>query len=203
MNDELPIVTPDFFSSELDKTRQFSRKISKMGGPYAKSDRIKRRNEVFRLHFSMGYSTVKIAQLLQVNRHTIESDIKYGYSILSKEWEKGKIESWFMKQIYRLEEQRTRLLEKLNEFTGKEYLSIENLLKEIDVKIFHMEKDVMLSTDAIHDKSVKKINEYYKTNFPEERVMSLYDFFRVSTKTFDKINEMIEKDHQDNDESWL
>ena len=58
MSDELPIVTPEFLSSELDRTIQ--KPIKKIGGPYTKNDRVKRRNEVFRLHFSIGYSAVKL-----------------------------------------------------------------------------------------------------------------------------------------------
>ena len=158
---------------------------------------------MFRLHFSLGYSAVKISDMLRVNRHTIESDIKQGYSILSKEWEKSNVESWFMKQIYRLEEQRTRLLKKLESSTGREYLSTENLLKEIDVKIFYMQKDVLTSNDTIHEINIKIINRYLKQNFSEDRVVSIFGYRKVSAKTEEAINEMIKKDQQENVESWL
>lgn len=35
----------------------------KNGGPYSKDDRGKRQNEVFRLHFELGYPATKIADL--------------------------------------------------------------------------------------------------------------------------------------------
>jgi len=194
MSDELPTVTPEFLSSELDKTIQFPKK----GGPYTKGDRVKRRNEVFRLHFSLGYSAIKIAQLMNVNRHTIESDIKYGYSILAKEWNRSTIDSWFMKHVYRLEEQRTRLLEKLNGLTGREYLTTEQLLKEIDVKIFYMIKDVMTSIETNAQMIIKKINGELEKYSIQERLITPFDYIRVSTKTRDKIIEMIKNDHQEN-----
>ena len=49
----------------------------KDGGPYTKDERTKRQNEVARLHFEYGYSAVKIAEMMKVNRNTINSDIKY------------------------------------------------------------------------------------------------------------------------------
>ena len=104
---DLPSISPQFFEDyKLDRTRQ---KSTKNGGPYTKNDRKKRRDEVFRLHMSQGYSAVKISQILKVNRHTIDSDIAYGYSILAKDWDRGDINSWLMKQIYRLEELRAEL----------------------------------------------------------------------------------------------
>lgn len=57
----------------------------KDGGPYTKDERTKRQNEVARLHFEYGYSAVKIAEMMKVNRNTINSDIKYLYSEIKKE----------------------------------------------------------------------------------------------------------------------
>ena len=57
----------------------------KEGGPYTKDERTKRQNEVARLHFEYGYSAVKIAGMMRVNRNTINSDIKYLYSSIKEE----------------------------------------------------------------------------------------------------------------------
>jgi len=60
----------------------------KSGGPYSKDEREKRQNEVFRLHFEFGYSAVKIADLMKINRNTrlgysnrnfLHTIINYGY----------------------------------------------------------------------------------------------------------------------------
>ena len=54
----------------------------KNGGPYSRDDREKRQNEVFRLHFEFGYPATRIAELMNINRNTINADIKYWYSTL-------------------------------------------------------------------------------------------------------------------------
>ena len=60
------------------------KKLSKKGGPYSKNDKEKRMNEVYRLHFEYGYSARKIAELMKVNRNTINADIDYWFSRISK-----------------------------------------------------------------------------------------------------------------------
>ena len=48
----------------------------KMGGPYTKQEQQIRRDKVFELHFEQGYSALKIAKILDVNRNTINKDIE-------------------------------------------------------------------------------------------------------------------------------
>ena len=52
----------------------------KTGGPYPKDERVKRQNEVGRLYFEFGYSATKISSMMNVNRNTINQDIKSLYS---------------------------------------------------------------------------------------------------------------------------
>ncbi len=42
----------------------------KKGGPYTKQEKEDRQIEVNKLHFEYGYSAVKIAEMLNVNRKT-------------------------------------------------------------------------------------------------------------------------------------
>ena len=53
-------------------------KSEKNGGPYPIQAKKTRRDEVFRLHFDYGYSARKIADMLKINRNTINSDITSG-----------------------------------------------------------------------------------------------------------------------------
>ena len=46
-------------------------------GPYTKQELENRRNEVYRLHFEYRYSVRKIAELMKINRNTINGDIKH------------------------------------------------------------------------------------------------------------------------------
>ena len=157
--DELRGIT-EVFIEENKKTPHNTH--HKRGGPYNKKDRIKRRSEVFKLHFEYGYSAVKIADMMNINRHTINGDISYWYSKLSKEWNDHDVDSWYMKQIHRLESQRTRLIENLEkEDNIHNKLAIEKVILEIDNKIIQ---------------SIARIDTSCKTamkNFVEERVSEL------------------------------
>ena len=149
---------------------------NKKGGPYTKDDQEKRRNEVYRLHFEYGYSAVKIAELMKINRNTINSDISFLYSQISKDWKNYDIGSWIIKQFQRLEEQRTRLseeLEKQDQLNNK--LVIERLIFDIDNKITQIITKVMpsqsflfskIDLDQIKDDSIKEIVRYLVTKNP-------------------------------------
>ena len=54
-------------------------------GPYPKDERVRRQNEVSRLHFEYGYSATKISSVMKVNRNTINQDIKSLYSEIKEE----------------------------------------------------------------------------------------------------------------------
>ncbi|GFN40538.1 MAG: conserved hypothetical protein [Marine Group I thaumarchaeote] len=149
---------------------------NKKGGPYTKNDQEKRLNEVYRLHFEYGYSAVKIAELMKINRNTINSDISFLYSQISKNWKNYDIGSWIIKQFQRLEEQRTRLseeLEKQDQLNNK--LVIERLIFDIDNKITQIITKVMpsqsflfskIDLDQIKDDSIKEIVRYLATKNP-------------------------------------
>ena len=57
------------------------------GGPYTKQEQEQRYKQVYELHFEKGYSALKIAQILGVNRNTVNSDIRYWYAQLSSQIE--------------------------------------------------------------------------------------------------------------------
>ena len=106
----------------------------KEGGPYTKDERTKRQNEVARLHFEYGYSAVKIAEMMKVNRNTINSDIRYLYSSIKEEL-KQNTENIVLKQITRLEAQRTRIVEQIEKGKIGNIIKEEKLLLDVDSKI--------------------------------------------------------------------
>ena len=131
-----------FWLSELEISQDFinenkklyqSRPKSRKSGPYSKHERQKRRDEVYRLHFEYGYSARKIADLMKINRHTIDSDIQYLYSTLQHADNKISFGDLINKQHIRFEHQRNRLmqiLEKTNSIQEKQQL--ERLIFDID-----------------------------------------------------------------------
>jgi len=133
LDTELPHAAADFFKENENTSGK------KSGGPYNENDRNHRRQEVYRLHFELGISALKIAEMMEVNRNTINSDIRFWYSTLEDEWKKISIKQWIMKQINRLEDQRSRLLEELEkQESASQKISIERLLLEIETRISHI-----------------------------------------------------------------
>jgi len=197
----LPPIETTFFdeNKKLARTSQNSRR----GGPYPKCDREKRRNEVFRLHFSLGYSAVHISQMMKINRHTINDDIKYWYSEMSKDWNRGQVDSWLMKQVYRLEEQRTRLLLKLEKAADDIYLHIEREIKDIDFKIFHMISKVSYSRETNINAILKELNEQCEKNLIPASFIRPFDLIKISKKTNDQIRELIKGDLRNNQKTWI
>lgn len=110
---------------------------TKKGGPYNKSDQESRRNEVHRLHFEYGYSARKIAEMMKINRNTINSDIKHLYSNIKEEM-KQESENYILRQIGRLEAQRTRIIETITNNKTDDSIKFEKLLLDIDAKINNM-----------------------------------------------------------------
>jgi predicted DNA-binding protein YlxM (UPF0122 family) len=89
---------------------------SKNGGPYTTQEQESRRKQVYELHFEKGFSAVNITEMLNVNRNTINADIKEWYRKVSEELPEYNV-SLLLKQIHRLEMQQARLLEELENCT--------------------------------------------------------------------------------------
>ena len=108
----------------------------KRGGPYTKREQEERRLEVYHLHFEEKISAVEIADTLKVNRNTINEDIKFCREQLSNEFGINELASRMKKQIHRLEIQRTRFLDYLDEATTlQELLVVEKFIADVDKKL--------------------------------------------------------------------
>jgi len=119
---------------------------NKKGGPYTKKQQEKRRKQVYQLHFEQGYPARKIAEILKVNRNTINSDINSCYSQLALDWKDQDFKKWIVKQLERFELQRSRLYEELeNCNTLSEKLSIEKIILDIDQKISQIVTKLLLN----------------------------------------------------------
>ncbi len=125
-------VSKEFLAEELGQTMPKPKK----GGPYPTHAKKSRRDEVFKLHFDYGYSARKIADIMKVNRNTINSDVLYFYSQFQKDGDKVSAMDLINKVLYRLESKRVRLMEKLDKTTVlSESLALERMIYEIDYKI--------------------------------------------------------------------
>ena len=123
---------------------------SKKGGPYSKQDQEKRREKVFELHFEQGYSALRIASILGVNRNTVNKDIELWYLELRDEDKSSNHRHWIDKQFTRLEFQRTRLQKEFEKnISLKERLQIEKIITHIDLSIANMVVKIETSRPVI------------------------------------------------------
>ena len=128
--DSLDVSSEFIESSKLSKT-----KSKKKGGPYSKSETIKRQNEVYCLHFEYGYSARKISELMNINRNTINGDIENWFS---KTANVSLIdpELSVLSGLYRFDIQRSRLRESLDKAESfQQRHAIEKMIFDIDSKI--------------------------------------------------------------------
>ena len=117
---ELVQVSKEVINEE--KKIQFSKQEQKMGGPYSKTERHFRQNQVFKLHFEYGYTARGISKKLNISRNTINSDINFWMEQLAEKWKFADPETWVIENLQRLELQRIRFrvgLDKTNVFEEK------------------------------------------------------------------------------------
>src|SRR5574338_502577 len=73
-------VSPEFIAEGIKEIHRQHKK----SGPYTKDEKIKRQNEVYKLHFEYGYSARRISEIMKINRNTINGDIRYWYAKASE-----------------------------------------------------------------------------------------------------------------------
>lgn len=110
----------------------------KQGGPYTKNEQDDRRKKVYSMYFEKGFSAIKIANELQVNRNTINQDVKFLRSGLTQK-DQIKPAIWLLEQKEHLEQQKDRLLELL-EITKdfEQRLRVEKIILDIEGKITNL-----------------------------------------------------------------
>jgi len=79
--------------------------------PFTKSQRRKKRMEVYKLHFEHGVPTTRIAELMKVDRNTINNDLKILYREALNDYNPDdmSLDNILQKQLLRLETQPDRL----------------------------------------------------------------------------------------------
>jgi len=107
------------------------------------------------------------------------------------------MESWYMKQIGRMESQRTRLLEDLekNEDTMKR-LAIEKMVLDIDNKIMQAVMKIDFGKQNMLNKGVTQLNNWAKEQKLDVRYIEERSLIKTSTKTRDKIIKLIQEDRK-------
>lgn len=184
-------ISPEFIES--GKVHRETGK--KKGGPYSKDEKIKRQNEVHRLHFEYGYSARKISELLKVSRNTINSDIVYWYRKVAVDHDYANPEPYIIADIERLEVQRTRLRERLDTSQNfQQTHATEKMILDIDSKIINIRMKLGESFKRIEQGKIDHINDYLKSKGDEDRYLNFFDKVSVSRKAHEKISKIMKDD---------
>jgi len=130
----------------MSQTTNKTKQAKKSGGPYPITDRLQRQKQVSVLYIEKGYSAVKIAEKLGVNRNTVNEDIKECLLQLADEIPNNEIESIFLLQINALRAQKSELSAQLeNPHKAETWIQIQKMIIDIDYKIAQMVVKLMTS----------------------------------------------------------
>jgi len=110
----------------------------KRGGPYTKPQQEKRRRQVYEMYFEKGRSAVSISRELNVNRNTVNEDVRFWCGEIASEFKKETIAEMASGQFERFEMQRERLMCLLESAKDDEKLRVEKMIFDMEYKMFSL-----------------------------------------------------------------
>ncbi len=146
---------------------------NKNGGPYTKHEQEQRRSKVYELYFEKGYSAIKISEELDVNRNTVNSDIRFLLSQASSHLGQDKVAGAVLQQMERLEVQRKRILNFLDPKDFKKTITVEKILLDLDSKIASFLSRIDKSPNLEKFSVTEEIAEEEISKFVRDTVLSI------------------------------
>jgi len=192
MTEDLEI-SQEFIEESIDAIQNIVKPSQKFA-PFTKKERQKRRLEVFRLHVDLGCSAVKISEMMNINRNTINQDIKWCYEQISEQLfpTPGQL---LDRQLFRHESQRERLVRDLEQADNlQEKLAIEKILLDLDSKIASIMLKIYDYDKEANLNSMKTLNDYLDRNHKNDdfpRFVLKQEFDEVTTETRRKIDDLV------------
>jgi hypothetical protein len=163
--------------------------------PYTKIQRKERRDEVYRLHFDNGMPATRIAQLMKVDRNTINNDLKILYNKAIKNYTSDmSFDDVINKQLVRLETQRDRLglcLCDSKDVNSK--ITIERLIADIDFKVIGLMERLNQNIVQHYDEVIQHVNKIAEKENLKTRFTSLFELYRISIDTRQDLDKLKEK----------
>ncbi len=168
--------------------------------PYTKSQRRLRRSEVYKLHFEHGMPATRIAEIMKVDRNTINNDLKVLYQKALNDYnpDNMSLDEVVEKQLVRLETQRDRLglyLCDVKDINSK--ISIERLIADVDFKLLGAIEKVNHNSSRFWDKIMKNVNKVAEVKELNMRYTSLFELHKISIdsrKSLDEIRDQALKE---------
>lgn len=174
--------------------------------PFTKSQRRKRRMEVYKLHFEHGVPATRIAELMKVDRNTINNDLKILYHDALNDYnpEDMSLDDILQKQLLRLETQRDRLGLYLSDTKNiNDKIAIERLIADIDFKLIGAIEKLNHNIRRFWDEIIKEINRIAEDKKLDIRYTSLFELHKISVdsrKSLNKLREEVLKEKKGNSE---
>jgi hypothetical protein len=163
--------------------------------PFTRAQRKERRDEVYRLHFDNGMPATRIAQLMKVDRNTINNDLKILYNKAMKDYNSDlSFDDVIQKQLLRLETQRDRLLLDLcdaKDINSK--ITIERLIADIDFKVIGLMERLNQNVIQHSNELIEHVNKIAEKEKLKTRYTSLFELYRISIDTRQDLDKLREK----------
>jgi hypothetical protein len=159
--------------------------------PYTKSERKKRRAEVYRLHFEHGWPAVRIATTLKVHRNTVNEDLRLLYDQAIAEYNPSRthLEDYIPKQLFRLESQRDRLGSYLADTKDIGVrLAIERQIADNDFRLLNAIAKAQYDSIRFWSEVVERVNELAEDQNLEGRYTNMLELFKISQTARKKLD---------------
>jgi hypothetical protein len=163
--------------------------------PFTLAQRKERRQEVYKLHFDHGMPATRIAELIKVDRNTINNDLKILYRKAIKDHNSDLMYDEIVeKHLLRLETQRDRLgLYLCDSKDINTKLTIERMIADIDFKIIGMMDRISQSTANYWDTVVEEINKLAESEGLKWRCTVPYELHRISIDSRQDLDKLMKK----------
>ena len=163
--------------------------------PFTHAERKERRDEVYKLHFEHGIPATRIAEMMNVDRNTINNDLKILYNSAIRDYNSDKsFDDIIEKQLLRLETQRDRLglyLCDAKDINSK--ITIERLISDIDFKVIgvmeRLNQNIIKHSNAV----IEHVNKIAVKENLKTRFTSLFELYRISVDTRQDLDKLREK----------
>jgi hypothetical protein len=170
-------------------------KLRHKNSPFTRVQRKERRDEVYKLHFEHGVPATRIAELMKVDRNTINNDLKILYGKAIKDYNSDmSLDDIIEKQLVRLETQRDRLgiyLCDSNDINSK--ITIERMIADIEFKVIGVIDKINQNIVQHYDAVIEHVNKIAKDEKLKLRYTSLFELYRISIDTRQDLDKLREK----------
>ena len=121
------------------------------------------------MYFEQKIPAIKIAEMLDVHRNTIDEDISFWNQQLCHEFKPRDLISRIIKQIHRMELQRDRLYEYFEKAQGiDEELALERFISDIDIRLERLYSNLLKHEESELVKRVERLEHLsYFTQDPK------------------------------------